>query len=60
MIRNYVGDKKSIEARSDDGRIWTGTFFDRGHTTTFTDATEKELNDLAREKGVKLTPTTKR
>jgi len=60
MIRNYVGDKKSIEARSDDGRIWTGTFFDRGHTTTFSDATEKELTDLAREKGVKLTAPGKR
>lgn len=60
MIRHYVGDKKSIEARSDDGRVWTGTFFDRGHTTTFSDATEKELNDLAREKGVKLAPAGRR
>lgn len=55
MIRKYVGDKKSIEARSDDrGRTWQGKLFDRGHETKFSEATQREVDDLARKHAMRF------
>ncbi len=55
MIRKYIGDKKSIEARSNDGgMIWEGKLFERGHVTKFSDASLAEVNDLAAKKGMRL------
>jgi len=48
MLRKYVGDKKSIEARSEDGgKTWKGKLFDAGRLTNFTHASLKEVDDLA-------------
>jgi hypothetical protein len=53
-MRKFVGDKSSIEARTDDGKRWNMTVFDRGHVTKYEDATEAEVNDLAAKKHMKL------
>lgn len=56
MIRKYVGDKKSIEARSDDnGRTWSVKLFDRGRVTEYTGGTLAEVDALAAKHGMKLT-----
>jgi hypothetical protein len=54
MMRKYAGNKKSIEARSNDGgRTWEGKLFDAGRETKFSEATEKELDDLATKEGMR-------
>lgn len=61
MIRNYTGDKSSIEARSDDrGATWHGKLFDRGRMTEFTKATLKELDELAAKNGMRFVERPKR
>jgi hypothetical protein len=50
MIWRFVGDKMSIEARSDDGKIWEVTLHDRGHVTKYVEATEADVLQLAAEK----------
>ena len=57
MIRKYIGDKKSIEARSDNGRIWEGKLFDAGRESKFTDATLAEVDELAAKHGMRLAST---
>ncbi len=47
MIKKWVGDKKSITARSENGQIWTGELFDTGRETKFSDATLAEVEELA-------------
>lgn len=60
MIRNYVGDKKSIEARSDDGgRIWVGKLFEAGRMTEFSEATLAEVEALAAKQGMRYVPRQK-
>jgi hypothetical protein len=56
VLKKFVGDKKSIEARSGDGRIWEVELFDRGQTVKYVDATLADVEQLAREKGMKLVP----
>ena len=57
MIRKYIGDKKSIEARCDgSGRIWEGKLFEGGRMTKFTNASLSEVDDLAAKKGMSLVP----
>ena len=56
MIRKYSGNKKSIEARSDKGQIWTVKLFDTGRLTEYTGATLAEVDALAAKHGMKLTP----
>lgn len=54
MIRKFQGDKKSIEARSDDGgKTWTVKLFDTGRLTTYTHATLDEVTQLATTKGMR-------
>ena len=61
MMRKYLGDKKSIEARSDDGgKIWVGELFEAGHMTKFTNASLKEVDDLAAKHGMRLVPPPRR
>ena len=56
MIRKYTGDRKSIEARTDDGgRTWSVKVFDRGHLTEYSDATLAEVEGLAAKLGIKPT-----
>jgi hypothetical protein len=47
MIRRYSGDKKSIEARSDDGRTWSVKLFDNGRLTEYSGGTLAEVDALA-------------
>jgi hypothetical protein len=55
MIRKYGGDKKSIEARSNDkGQTWTVKLFDTGRLTEYTGGTLVELDSLAAKHGMKL------
>jgi len=57
MMRKYVGNKKSIEARSDDGgKVWQGKLFDSGRMTEFSQASLAELDRLARKHGMELVP----
>jgi hypothetical protein len=54
VIRKYIGDKKSIEARSDDnGRTWSVKLFDTGRVTEYTGGTLAEVDALAAEHGMK-------
>lgn len=55
MIRKYSGDKKSIEARSNDnGRTWSVKLFDTGRLTEYTGGTLAEVDALAAKSGMKL------
>jgi len=56
VIWKFTGDKMSIEARSDDGKIWEVTLFDRGQVTKYVDATEAEVMALAAEKRLRALP----
>ncbi len=48
MIRRYSGDKKSIEARTNDnGRTWSVKFFDTGRLTEYSGGTLAEVDALA-------------
>lgn len=55
MIRKYSGDRKSIEARSDDnGRTWSVKMFDSGRLTEYTGGTVAEVDALAAKNGMTL------
>ena len=55
MIRRYSGDKKSIEARTDDnGRTWSVKLFDAGRVTNYTGGTLAEVDALAVKHQMKL------
>ena len=48
MFRRYSGDKKSIEARSNDnGRTWSVKLFDSGRLTEYKGGTLAEVDALA-------------
>lgn len=56
MIRKYSGDKKSIEARSNDkGQTWTVKLFDTGRMTEYVGGTLAEVDALAVKNGMTLT-----
>ena len=56
MIRKYSGDKKSIEARSNDnGRTWSVKLFDTGRLTEYSGGTLAEVDALAAKHGMTLT-----
>ena len=53
MIRRYGGDKKSIEARSNDnGRTWSVKLFEGGRLTEYTGGTLAEVDALAVKNGM--------
>jgi hypothetical protein len=54
VIRRYSGDKKSIEARSDDGRKWSVKLFDNGRLTEYSGGTLAEVDALAVKHQLKL------
>ena len=55
MIRKYHGDKKSIEARSDDnGKTWSVKLYDTGRLTEYKGGTLAEVDALAAKHGMKL------
>ena len=55
MVRKYGGDKKSIEARSDDGgRTWSVKMFDAGRLTEYTGGSLAEVDAFAAKHGMKL------
>ena len=56
LLRTYTGDKKSIEARSNDrGRTWSVKLYDTGRLTEYTGGTLAEVDALAAKHGMKLT-----
>ena len=57
MIRRYSGDKKSIEARTNDnGRTWSVKLYDSGRLTEYTGGTLAEVDALAVKHQLKLDP----
>ncbi len=55
VIRKYGGDKKSIEARSNDkGKTWSVKLFDAGRLSEYTGGTIAEVDELAAKHGMKL------
>ncbi|MCB9558457.1 MAG: hypothetical protein H6707_20240 [Deltaproteobacteria bacterium] len=57
MIRRYSGDKKSIEARSNDkGKTWSVKLFDAGRLTEYSGGTLAEVEALAKKHGMKYVP----
>lgn len=55
MIRKYSGDKKSIEARSNDkGQTWDVKLFDTGRLTEYSGGSTAEVDSLAAKHGMKL------
>ena len=57
MIRRYSGDKKSIEARSDNnGKTWSVKLFDNGRLTEYSGGTVAEVDALAAKHQMKLVP----
>lgn len=48
MLRKYSGNKRSIEARSDDnGRTWSVKLYDSGRLTQYSGGTLAEVDALA-------------
>lgn len=57
MMLKFVGNKMSIEARSDDGgRRWDIKLFDAGHLTKYDDANKQQLDKLVADKRMKPAP----
>ena len=54
MIRKYSGDKKSIEARSENGQTWSVKLYDSGRLTEYKGGTLAEVEALARKHGMTL------
>jgi hypothetical protein len=55
VVRKYTGDKKSIEARSNDrGKTWSVKLFDTGRLTEYTGGTVAEVDALAAKHGMTL------
>ena len=55
MIRKYSGNKKSIEARSNDnGRTWSVKLYDSGRLTEYSGGTVAEVDALAAKHELKL------
>ena len=55
VIRKYSGNKKSIEARSNDhGKTWSVKLFDTGRLTEYTGGTVAEVDALAAKHGMQL------
>jgi hypothetical protein len=55
VIRKYGGDKKSIEARSNDrGQTWSVKLFDTGRLTEYSGGTLAEVDARAAKHGMKL------
>jgi hypothetical protein len=55
LIRKYIGDKKSIEARSNDrGRTWSVKLYDTGRLSEYSGGTLAEVDALAAKHGMKL------
>ncbi len=51
MMRKFIGDKMSIEARSDDdGRSWEVHLYDRGQLTRYKEATQADLDKLVADR----------
>jgi hypothetical protein len=59
VLWKFTGDKMSLEARIQaDGKLWKVTLFERGHETTYVDATENEVLELAAQKNLRASPRT--
>ena len=55
MIRRYSGDKRSIEARTNDnGRTWSVKLFDNGRLTEYKGGTLAEVDALAAKHQMRL------
>jgi len=55
VVRKYIGNKKSIEARSTNkGRTWSVKLFDSGRVTEYTGGTLAEVDALAAKHDMKL------
>jgi len=55
MIRRYSGDKKSLEARSENGKTWSVKLYDNGRLTEYKGGTLAEVEALAVKHGLTLT-----
>jgi hypothetical protein len=57
-MRKYLGDQKSIQARSrNGGQTWEGELYENTRVVKFTDATQEEVDELAAEHGMRLVST---
>ncbi|MCW8141432.1 MAG: hypothetical protein KIT58_21220 [Planctomycetota bacterium] len=55
LVRRFVGDRRSMEIRSVDGRVWSVVLCDRGRLVKVPRATTEQVERLVVER--RLQPT---
>lgn len=55
LVRRFIGDRRSLEARSVDGRWWNVVLCDRGRLLRHPRATTAQVERLVAERGMRPT-----
>ena len=55
LVRRFIGDRRSLEARSVDGRTWNVVLCDRGRLLRNPRATTAQVERLVAERGMQPT-----
>lgn len=55
LVRRFIGDRRSLEARSADGRFWSVVLCDRGRQLKLTRATASQVERLVTERNMQPT-----
>ncbi|MCO5169131.1 MAG: hypothetical protein M9894_22540 [Planctomycetes bacterium] len=55
LVRRFVGDRRSMEVRSVDGRVWSVALYDRGRLIKVPRATTEQVEQLVVDR--RLQPT---
>lgn len=55
LVRRFIGDRRSLEARSVDGRLWSVVLCDRGRLLRNPRATTAQVERLVAERGMQPT-----
>lgn len=55
LVRRFIGDRRSMEIRSVDGRVWNVVLHDRGRLLKYPRATTEQVEHLLSDR--RLQPT---
>lgn len=55
LVRRFIGDRRSLEAKSVDGRFWNVVLCDRGRQLKLPRATTSQVERLVAERGMQPT-----
>jgi hypothetical protein len=55
LVRRFIGNRRSMEARSVDGRVWSVVLCDRGRQLKYPRATTEQVERLIADRGLQPT-----